>query len=121
MNVCVCSCVCVCVQLDGNVLCVREHFSLTFTRYCYSLSQQATIAVQVDDDLDIVENSLSGNNVLRIEQSSSQPFTLKLRPRAIGQLAITVAAVNNLGERDIVTKRLFVKVLCCDIQYEISH
>ena len=33
--------------------------------------------VQVDDDLDIMENSLPQDNVLRIERSSSEHFTLK--------------------------------------------
>ena len=64
----------------------------------------------MDDDLSIVNNSLPESGVLTISHGSSASFNLKLRPRAIGQLTVTVSAVGDRGERDTVTKLLNVKV-----------
>ena len=64
----------------------------------------------MDDDLDIVDNSLPESGVLTISRGSSAPFSLRLRPRAIGQLTVTVSAVGDRGERDTVRKLLNVKV-----------
>ena len=75
------------------------------------------MSVTVDDDLDIVDNSLPESGVLTISRGSSAPFSLKLRPRAIGQLTVTVSAVGDGGERDTVRKLLNVKVL---IYFQLS-
>ena len=64
----------------------------------------------MDDELDLVENSFPTDGPVFIQNGRSVPFNLKLRPRAIGQLAITVAAVGSRGQRDTVRKLLFVKV-----------
>ena len=72
---------------------------------------QATVTVEVDDDLSIVENSLMESaGQLIVVQGRSKPFTLRVKPRAIGQLSVTVSAVGDGGERDTVKKLLFVKV-----------
>ena len=64
----------------------------------------------MDDDLDIVDSSLPESGVLTVTRGSSAPFSLRLRPRAIGQLTVTVSAVGDRGERDTVRKLLNVKV-----------
>ena len=68
------------------------------------------MSVAVDDDLDIVDDGLPESGVLDVSRGTSTPFSLRLRPRAIGQLAITVSALGDRGERDIVRKFLNVKV-----------
>jgi len=68
------------------------------------------VSVAVDDDLDIIDNGLPESGVLDVSRGASTPFNLRLRPRAIGQLAITVSAVGDRGEQDIVRKFLNVKV-----------
>ena len=78
--------------------------------FCMHLIKKATVSVTVDDDLSIVNNSLPESGVLTVFRGSSAPFSLKLRPRAIGQLTVTVSAVGDLGERDTVRKFLNVKV-----------
>ena len=77
---------------------------------CMNLIKKATVSVTVDEDLSIVNNSLSDSGVLTIFRGSSAPFSLKLRPRAIGQLTVTVSAVGDRGEQDTVRKLLNVKV-----------
>ena len=47
---------------------------------------------------------------MKIAASGSKAFTMKLRPRAIGRLGITVYATTDQGPSDAVTKTLFVKV-----------
>ena len=74
------------------------------------LTKKATVSVTVDEDLSIVNNSLPESGVLTIFRGSSASFNLKLRPRAIGQLTVTVSAVGDHGERDTVRKLLNVKV-----------
>ena len=74
------------------------------------LTKKATLSVTVDDDLSIVNNSLPDSGVLTIFRGSSASFNLKLRPRAIGQLTVTVSAVGDRGERDTIRKLLNVKV-----------
>ena len=64
----------------------------------------------MDDDLDIVDSSLPESGVLTVTRGSSAPFNLRLRPRAIGQLTVTVSAVGDRGERDTIRKLLNVKV-----------
>ena len=84
--------------------------------FCMHLTKKATVSVTVDDELSIV-NSLPESGVLTISRGSSAPFSLKLRPRAIGQLTVTVSAVGDGGERDTVRKLLNVKVL---IYFQLS-
>ena len=81
------------------------------------LTIKATVSVTVDDHLIIVNNSLPESGVLTISRGSSAPFSLKLRPRAIGQLTVSVSAVGDGGERDTVRKLLNVKVL---IYFQLS-
>ena len=78
--------------------------------FCMHLTKKATVSVTVDDDLSIVNNSLPESGVLTVIRGSSASFNLKLRPRAIGQLTVTVSAVGDHGERDTVRKLLNVKV-----------
>jgi len=73
---------------------------------------RAAVSVEVDDDLDIIDNGLPESGVLDVSRGASTPFNLTLRPRAIGQLAITVSAVGDRGEQDIVRKFLNVKPGC---------
>ena len=75
------------------------------------------MSVTVDDDLIIVNNSLPESGVLTLSRGSSAPFSLKLRPRAIGQLTVTVSAVGDGGERDTIRKLLNIKVL---IYFQLS-
>ena len=75
------------------------------------------MSVTVDDDLIIVNNSLPESGLLTISRGSSASFNLKLRPRAIGQLTVTVSAVGDGGERDTIRKLLNVKVL---IYFQLS-
>ena len=83
----------------------------------YLPSLQATITVVVDDELDLVENSLPSDKPLVVQRKSSEHFSLKLHPRAIGQLAITITAVGDRGQRDVVRKFLLVKVSVIVITY----
>ena len=79
-------------------------------------TKKATVSVTVDDELSIV-NSLPESGVLTVFRGSSASFNLKLRPRAIGQLTVTVSAVGDGGERDTVRKLLNVKVgIMCFIE-----
>ena len=82
----------------------------TWQLWYYLPPLQATITVAVDDELDLLENTLPSNQPLTVVRGSSEPFSLKLHPRAIGQLAITITAVGDLGQRDVVRKFLLVKV-----------
>ena len=84
--------------------------------FCMHLTKKATVSVTVDDELSIV-NSLPESGVLTVIRGSSASFNLKLRPRAIGQLTVTVSAVGDGGERDTVRKLLNVKVgIMCFIE-----
>ena len=84
--------------------------------FCMHLTKKATVSVTVDDELSIV-NSLPESGALTVIRGSSASFNLKLRPRAIGQLTVTVSAVGDGGERDTVRKLLNVKVgIMCFIQ-----
>ena len=84
--------------------------------FCMHLTKKATVSVAVDDELSIV-NSLPESGALTVIRGSSASFNLKLRPRAIGQLTVTVSAVGDGGERDTVRKLLNVKVgIMCFIQ-----
>ncbi len=74
------------------------------------MAGQATVAITLHDDLDLLESSLPDNNQLVIEAGASQAFSMKLRPRAIGRLDITVSAINDQKQSDAVRKALFVKV-----------
>ena len=72
---------------------------------------QAAIKVNVDQDLTIVQNSLSANSgILVVSQGQKSAFTLKIKPRAIGELSIAISAVSDEGENDAVKKLLLVKV-----------
>ena len=65
----------------------------------------------MDQDLTIVQNSLSANSgQLVVSQGQSTAFTLKIKPRAIGELSIAISAVSDDGENDAVKKLLLVKV-----------
>ena len=79
--------------------------------FCMHLTKKATVSVTVDDDLSIVNNSLPESGVLTVIRGSSASFNLKLRPRAIGQLTVTVSVMGDHGERDTIRKLLNVKVL----------
>jgi len=68
------------------------------------------VSLVVDDDLHILNDGLPESGVLNVSRGASTPFNLRLRPRAIGQLAITVSAVGDHGEQDAVSKFLNVKV-----------
>ena len=83
--------------------------TVTILWHMYSI-KKATVSVTVDEDLSIVNNSLPESGVLTIFRGNSASFNLKLRPRAIGQLTVTVSAVGDRGERDTVRKLLNVKV-----------
>ena len=64
----------------------------------------------VDDDLDVRDLSLPTSGRLTLTRGEGGSFSFKLHPRAIGQLQVTVSAVTDEGERDVVRKPLFVKV-----------
>ena len=68
------------------------------------------MSVAVDDDLHVDDDGLPESGVLNVSHGTSTPFSLRLRPRAIGQLAITVSALGDHGEKDLVRKFLNVKV-----------
>ena len=76
---------------------------------------QATVAITLHDDLDLLESTLPDNNQLVIEVGGSKAFSMKLRPRAIGRLDITVSAINNEKQSDAVRKALFVKVKAMNV------
>ena len=48
---------------------------------------------------------------LVIEAGGSKAFSMRLRPRAIGRLDITISAKTDQDQSDAVKKLLFVKVL----------
>lgn len=75
-----------------------------------SLSK-ATITVELDD-MNMVNSSLTDRHSgkLSIPVYGSAPFSMTIRPRAIGQLGITITAVTGGGLKDIVHKPLYVKV-----------
>ena len=60
--------------------------------------------------MDVVENSLPTDGNITIQRGGSAAFSLKLHARAIGRLSITISAVSDGGESDVVRKPLFVKV-----------
>ena len=66
--------------------------------------------MSVDDDLDIRDLSLPTSGRLTLTRGDGESFSFKLHPRAIGQLQVTISAVTDEGERDVVRKPLFVKV-----------
>jgi hypothetical protein len=75
------------------------------------MAGQATVAITLHDDLDLLESTnLPDNNQLVIEAGGSKAFSMKLRPRVIGRLDITVSAINDQKQSDAVRKALFVKV-----------
>ena len=86
-----------------------------------SIHGQATVAITLHDDLDLLESTLPDNNQLVIEAGGSKAFSMKLRPRAIGRLDITISAVNNEKQSDAVRKSLFVKVKAMNMICVIMH
>ena len=47
---------------------------------------------------------------MTIEAGGSKAFSMRMRPRAIGRLDITITATSDEGHSDAVRKLLFVKV-----------
>ncbi|XP_064400639.1 C3 and PZP-like alpha-2-macroglobulin domain-containing protein 8 [Halichondria panicea] len=75
-------------------------------------STVVTISVTVDDDLDVRDLSLPTSGRLTLTRGEGGSFSFKLHPRAIGQLQVTISAVTDEGETDVVRKPLFVKPGC---------
>ena len=71
---------------------------------------QAKITITLHDDLDLIESTLPESGELTIDTGSSKAFSMRIRPRAIGRLDITITATSDEGHSDAVRKQLFVKV-----------
>ena len=96
--------------------------------FCVYLSIQVTLTIDLHDDLSLLGRE---PGPLPVQADSSNSFTLRILPRAIGRLPIRITAtIPGANMVDAVEKLLFVKVgviclprmLCdCVQQYLHSH
>ncbi|CAI8027819.1 Murinoglobulin-1, partial [Geodia barretti] len=75
------------------------------------------VSIEVDDDLELLERQVPENGLVRVSKGTGTPFNIKLKPRAIGLLPITIcirssAPGGNGPCIDAVRKTLFIKPGC---------